>query len=136
LSRKQWSQFATGFIIHAIFVNLADPARPLKIRGGEQRATGMKQRRAQTKAVLIGLTTVVCAGSVAAEPAVDAAWLDWRPRSLLTSEEQARIPIYCEGGYIQPSYGRDGQLPRRDLLEADAGALPIFAGASSASYST
>src|SRR5690606_26948729 len=96
----------------------------------------MKQRRAQTKAVLIGLTTVVCAGSVAAEPAVDAAWLDWRPRSLLTSEEQARIPIYCEGGYIQPSYGRDGQLPRRDLLEADAGALPMFAGASSSSYST
>lgn len=96
----------------------------------------MRQRKAQTKAVLIGLTTVVCAGPVAAEPAVDAAWLDWRPRSQLTEAEQARIPSYCGGGYVLPSYGRDGQLPRRDLLLADSEELPVFAGADRSSYVT
>jgi len=96
----------------------------------------MKQRRAQTKAVLFGLTTLVCAGSVTAEPAVDAALLDWRPRAELPSQQQVRIPIYCEGGYLQPSYGRDGQLPRRDLLSADTSVLPVFAGAENSNYST
>ena len=85
--------------------------------------------------------TGVLAGSALAEPAPgapsqSAASLDWQPRSALSPEALARLPGYCEGAYVQPAYGRDGQLPRADLdVGSESGqALPIYLSAGRSSY--
>src|SRR5690606_41181041 len=103
-------------------------------------SAGMKQGRGRSGAMNAARVAIAWTGVLAvsalAEPAPgaqnqSAASLDWKPRSALSPEALARLPGYCEGAYVQPAYGRDGQLPRAEPDEgSESGhALPIHLSA-------
>ena len=69
-------------------------ARP---SGRQQSVVGVPSAR--YAALLAGL----CVAPVTGLAADNAASMDWRPRAELPPEQQARLPLYCEGGYVVPA---------------------------------
>ncbi len=63
--------------------------------------------------------------------ALNAAEIDWRPRSELPADVQAQLPAFCDGGYL-PSGTAGGELPL--FPEGGAGVVPIEASALNARY--
>lgn len=56
----------------------------------------------------------------------DAADLDWRPRAELPAEVRDRLPLYCDGAYLQPETVQEGGSPREGS--------PVNASALSSRY--
>ncbi|WP_227545961.1 LPS-assembly protein LptD [Marinobacter fonticola] len=65
--------------------------------------------------------------------AQSAAEIDWRPRSELPPEQQAELPAYCEGGYLQPELG-SAQSPLFDSNSSGNAHMPIEASGLNARY--
>lgn len=68
-----------------------------------------------------------------AQTAPTAAEIDWRPRDQLPAEQQATLPAYCDGGYLQPDFG-DQPSPLFESGSGDNTQMPIEASGLNARY--
>ena len=95
------------------------------VRPAGRQQSVVEAQRSRVAALLAG----VCLLSVAAPVAADsptAASMDWRPRPELPPEQQARLPLFCRGGYVMPESSAD---------EGSVGeGAPVNASALSARY--
>jgi LPS-assembly protein len=75
---------------------------------------------------LLAGACLLLSGLPAAAQSPDAASIDWRPRADLPPEQQARLPLFCRGGYISSQADAAAAVP------GEGG--PVNASALSARY--
>lgn len=96
------------------------------VRPSGRQQSVVEAQRPRVAALLAGACLMSVATTVSAEPPT-AASIDWRPRSELPPEQQAWLPPFCRGGYLEPDVAvQQGAVP--------VSGAPVNASALSARY--